>query len=1222
MNNKVIEEIPELPEKIIEAVNNDSLAIFIGAGVSRLAFEKKCIGWNELGNKLIDLCFERDFINFKEKESLSERYGPKKAISICYNILNKQESLDLFYNEMRKALNDFAMPCTSKIYDYIKAIPGVYITTNADRCFQDINYFRNDDVISETNKMNEDEITFNRLFKIHGCISNTSTLVFRQKEYFDRYKIRTFIKFLTKLFATKTFLFVGYELNEIELLEYIFQKTGIASNELRHYLLQPMFSGDSILSFEESYYNDMGIDMIPFLKDKNGYRQLENVLENWSNRIRMLSKYNVNTFDKIESLLSKYNEQNRIQLFNCIHSDDTMSNHMYEVLKMHKEPQIWFEALYEDGQFNPEYIPKPEYIDHKKERYTIKSWKVMSFLEHLSNNIINVKHKSVLDKFVGVVDRIVEYLQLQDNFDRNHLVEYQLVKILFNLPSERFKNSYINFIGNAIRNNTGADYNIQSHIVSKGLQYLIDNDKQSELCLAIDICFSFEIKANDFDFISPLFRDYYLREIIEEHDSDVFRVGGVGVLQCILGKVDEILNLSKNYFAYRTLYEVEWDATGGYRELLLYFMKKCIEFLDAKDIYSIVNSQIEKVGNFYLSVVLYTVGNKYDNLKDLFWRLPFNVFDYKYFDVFDDLYYLLSTNAAKFNDNEINKLISKIEGADYGIKGLDNTKEEIAFSKKQWLHFLLESKNSNLIAKYNEYDSVNDRHVFPPTPNEVVIAEGYAPRSPIGLDELKRKNIIELIDYLNGYDMLTQEDIINDSKDGLKNVFEQYVKSDVQYFLRNTDKVIRLVWEYKQILFKAINSNANEMQVSDWELCFGLISNLVSQEIFDEDDLGNTNYINSSLRLMCNLIDSYMEMNDKQNEDHNLSIIIESILLLMLDKVNGTESQERNSISYFINSAKGDILTSIINYSLYIAKDHQGESVRWPRSIKEQFTQRLRLSKDNSVEFIICLGRFLNYIYYFDSEWVKENAKMIFSNDNFKTVIVSYLETIHSIDREVYLFLKENGYIKKAFELSYERDYPFEKLIQLICVAYLHDIEDGTEEDDLVIYILELDTVKVLNVLAGYWPSLSGNNNDSNNYLSKTKWLWGKLFDVLIINKNNTEYQPAIRKLSNWLRVIGVVDKDIIHYLNLSAEFDQWDGNDWVKRMELYYYKQPKYVAEIFLILQKYGKYPTIFKDVITKMVEHFYNANLKEMADTICNQYFSRNLYFLREIYRKYNNH
>ncbi|MCK5118296.1 MAG: hypothetical protein KAQ78_01860, partial [Candidatus Latescibacteria bacterium] len=54
MRDNGIEKIPRLPNEIVEAVNNNKLAIFIGAGVSRLI---GCRGWDQLAQALINRCF-------------------------------------------------------------------------------------------------------------------------------------------------------------------------------------------------------------------------------------------------------------------------------------------------------------------------------------------------------------------------------------------------------------------------------------------------------------------------------------------------------------------------------------------------------------------------------------------------------------------------------------------------------------------------------------------------------------------------------------------------------------------------------------------------------------------------------------------------------------------------------------------------------------------------------------------------------------------------------------------------------------------------------------------------------------------------------------------------------------------------------------------------------------------------------------------------------------
>ena len=61
--------IPRIPNEIKDAVDNGTLAVFIGAGVSRLV---GCEGWDTLARNLVKRCYEEGIINFKENETLSQ----------------------------------------------------------------------------------------------------------------------------------------------------------------------------------------------------------------------------------------------------------------------------------------------------------------------------------------------------------------------------------------------------------------------------------------------------------------------------------------------------------------------------------------------------------------------------------------------------------------------------------------------------------------------------------------------------------------------------------------------------------------------------------------------------------------------------------------------------------------------------------------------------------------------------------------------------------------------------------------------------------------------------------------------------------------------------------------------------------------------------------------------------------------------------------------------
>ncbi|MBQ3923063.1 MAG: hypothetical protein II707_07165, partial [Spirochaetales bacterium] len=124
--SKSIPQIPEIPVEIKDARNKDKLAIFIGAGVSRLL---GCKDWHSLALDLLKQCYNYKYINYREYNQLSKYTDNKKIISIAYGLL-KDKYKKLFFQTMKESLSLDDNDC--KIYDYIYRIGSLFVTTNAD----------------------------------------------------------------------------------------------------------------------------------------------------------------------------------------------------------------------------------------------------------------------------------------------------------------------------------------------------------------------------------------------------------------------------------------------------------------------------------------------------------------------------------------------------------------------------------------------------------------------------------------------------------------------------------------------------------------------------------------------------------------------------------------------------------------------------------------------------------------------------------------------------------------------------------------------------------------------------------------------------------------------------------------------------------------------------------------------------------------------------------
>lgn len=302
-------EIPELPPQIKRAAEIGELVIFIGAGMS---YELGCSDWNGLAKNLIERCENtlgekepllNNFEATQLRNMLNQSGNSKKAITICNDILSQSGKDKLFLEEMRKSLNDDDDKVTStnpklKTYRDLFNLNGIFVTTNADRHIDQI--FNPQNII--TNRFTGSTTLVNKnLYKIHGSISDPANLIFTVEKYFTRYKDQEFIKFLELLF-TKTILFVGYGLGEFELLEYMYKNITLSKN--RYFYLRGYYTHEKRLcDFEQMYFNQMKVKLIPYAKDKKGFKQLPIVIKEWVKQIQTTTNVLQNNFDEIDEIL-------------------------------------------------------------------------------------------------------------------------------------------------------------------------------------------------------------------------------------------------------------------------------------------------------------------------------------------------------------------------------------------------------------------------------------------------------------------------------------------------------------------------------------------------------------------------------------------------------------------------------------------------------------------------------------------------------------------------------------------------------------------------------------------------------------------------------------------------------------------------------------------------------------------------------------------------------
>lgn len=301
-----LEPLPVIPEPLrIAAVQGTKLVPFVGAGVSQIG---GCPGWGEFANAALRFFLDNGKLSHAQFDQIST-LSARVKLSIALEMERKHELRIDFKGLLAPSASKRAIG--DKVYTDIASMATTFVTTNYDEWLDSplpaslksegdsaspsppattrIPIFKRGDITAE--KLDVP----NAVFHIHGSVQDRESMVLTTVDYLERYSSHRidgrsnhenpFLTFLEVLFKQKNVLFIGYGLNELEVLEYVMQK-GItklpeeADSEPRHYVLQGFFSHEiEVARSLESYYRQFGIGLLPFSRDERGWDQLVHVIE-------------------------------------------------------------------------------------------------------------------------------------------------------------------------------------------------------------------------------------------------------------------------------------------------------------------------------------------------------------------------------------------------------------------------------------------------------------------------------------------------------------------------------------------------------------------------------------------------------------------------------------------------------------------------------------------------------------------------------------------------------------------------------------------------------------------------------------------------------------------------------------------------------------------------------------------------------------------------------
>ncbi|CVK33961.1 SIR2 family protein [Methanoculleus bourgensis] len=1221
-----IKQIPDIREQIVDAVNRNTLAVFIGAGVSRTL---GCAGWDKLSERLIDRCTETKnsdgtpCLGEQGADVLKGYNDNKKKITICKRILVKSGCKAAFFDEIEESLKaDPDKLKTRNIYNELPGFRALFITTNMDEHF-DVKFtppkiaYRKVDFVKELDR--------NKLYHIHGKISEPASMVLTIPQYLKRYNTQEFQDFLTSIFAKYTVLFIGYGMEEFEVLDFIVGKYRSSDKtELKHYILKAFKPGDGrTLKFEECYYNSMGIAVIPYIENDD-YGRLYDVIRAWNQEINRRTRYLHESFRDLEECVKDPSAEGIEDALQFIWNDAPQRRYLFKLLETAANPQPWLETLYDHGYLDPDRNPRPQKVEGKTGYYNVPYWEVLGFLENVAAQNLGAPSEEITRLIIEILEDIICYRTKTGERIDNHYTDASMMKVIFSLPLDTITSAHYEFIKAGLKT-SWETIHIATAIGEVALPRFIAGREKEHLLKVIDVTFEYQHQADErvFEEYVSRIEPFWINEILKDRTREIAGICGHEAAEVVLRKIHQITTQDSNQFNHVWIPAIEKEGFPDRFDVqIIEFIRTVFEDSDPELLRGVVEELIYEEHPIFNRIAIHTINYHYDVLKELFWSLDYNPIVKYQLD--HEVHELFKSRCASFSQEEIIRAICwihEISAPEY----IDPAQRELhtACARKWWLSTIIATGDPGVRELYDKYEKI--------CPMEVRVSEDspatvsfIGDLSPVTQEELLGMSTSEIVQYLCSY--TEKPGFEGFSSRGLARVFSDCVATAPDKFYGILKQRPQLPSMHLTALLRGFANVGEGDSILDWNFLLDYILYLVESEEFWREEAGDARYgFDPEVVIGIGDLITKGVSHDEYISKPELHSKTERILTILADRtkpqlkvINGLE------VSWAV-MPQTSVFRATISYSVRVAPICERESgSRWVSSIRDQFSERLNQPSERTIEFSAVLGASLPDLYYLDEGWVRGNLDEIFPQDNedhWRSAFKGYIRYTGG-NRMCYRLLRDHGDYSKAIK-AFDDDSAIQKsLIEGICRGYLNGEEDIHDSRSLISEVIEYNNPEQISwVIERIWR-FNKERSLSEEMKERVKTLWGKLVRRYAAGEIDSDKQKILAGLFDWISVFDEIDDEMYEWLKVSAAHVRCGrgGLHFFDYLLKHAVKTPEKVGELILINSNAGGYTSYKKEILQQIVNILYHSGQKEKADRICNSYLDAGYDYLREIYAQNN--
>jgi SIR2-like domain len=338
--DELIKAIPDFPAGLKQAQLLTKLVPFVGAGASMIA---GCPNWSTFADGALAFFVQNGKFTHAQIDQI-RHLSPRIKLSIARS-LERQHGLPITFGKILypNGKDNEKGEKGRRLYASLGKLAKTFVTTNYDDWLDEpviataapsvsavpatVSTSATTPATRQVFHRIHDFTPFNlnqpdTVFHLHGWMHHALGMIMTTQDYVEHYKNdrmqnageeNNVLTFLDHLFREKTVLFIGYSLDELEILEYVIvkarlrQKESAASEtEISHHILQGFFSHEQVLMENmRLYFAECGIGLIPFLRDEKNYDQLIEVLEAFAREAPASEPLKLAKLAEMEGLLDR-----------------------------------------------------------------------------------------------------------------------------------------------------------------------------------------------------------------------------------------------------------------------------------------------------------------------------------------------------------------------------------------------------------------------------------------------------------------------------------------------------------------------------------------------------------------------------------------------------------------------------------------------------------------------------------------------------------------------------------------------------------------------------------------------------------------------------------------------------------------------------------------------------------------------------------------------------